>query len=296
MVGVPKRVKACEACRKRRLTVRRPRGRLHEQQLTSKQCDYGRPMCYGCKTNDRDCRYPNAFTFVVNDAGSHRTIYRKPDRDRLTDLAVDRSVPKDISETNNVVELAQVPPPPLCMTQQAQISCRPVLSIPQHVSNISAMQQQLLSYALYHFSPQPSAELALVQTWIPTLQQFATSSNPLKSSSLACCAAWIARADFNSSMTDFSRHLYAMGLHEVRTALRVPGALLDDETLGACLALAAFEVFECPDQCRAAYQWHRRASVDLVHLRGAKRHREGLGHELFLAVRLHGVSELIPVQ
>jgi hypothetical protein len=35
MVGVPKRVKACEACRKRRLTVGHPRGRLYEQQLTS---------------------------------------------------------------------------------------------------------------------------------------------------------------------------------------------------------------------------------------------------------------------
>jgi hypothetical protein len=252
-------------------------------------------MCYGCKANDRDCRYPNAFTFVVNDPGSHRTVYRKPDPNRLTDLTVDRGVPEDISEPSTIIELAEVPAP-LCMTRRAQISCRPHLSMPQHVSNISAMQQQLLSYALYHFSPQPSAELALVQTWIPTLQQFATSSNPLKSSSLACCAAWIARTDRNSSMTDFSRHLYAMGLREVRTALKVSGALLDDETLGACLALAAFEVFECPDQCRAAYQWHRRASIDLVHLRGAKRHREGLGHELFLAVRLHGVSGLFPVR
>jgi hypothetical protein len=90
-------------------------------------------------------------------------------------------------------------------------------------------------------------------------------------------------------MTDFSRHLYAEGLREVRTALRLPGAALDDETLGACLSLAAFEVFECPAQCRAAYQWHRRASVNLVHMRGAKMHRAGLGHELFLAVRLHGV-------
>ena len=96
-------------------------------------------------------------------------------------------------------------------------------------------------------------------------------------------------------MTDFSRHLYSEGLREVRTALRVPGAILDDETLGACLSLAAFEVFECPAQCRAAYQWHRRASVNLVRMRGAKMHRSGLGHELFLAVRLHGVRTTWPV-
>lgn len=166
------------------------------------------------------------------------------------------------------------------------------LSIPQYVSNLSAMQQQLLSYALIHFTAQPPTDVALLQTWIPTLQQFATSSSPLKASPLACCAAWIARSDHSSSMTDFSRHLYAEGLREVRTALRLPGAALDDETLGACLSLAAFEVFECPAQCRAAYQWHRRASVNLVHMRGAKMHRAGLGHELFLAVRLHGVRIL----
>ena len=93
-------------------------------------------------------------------------------------------------------------------------------------------------------------------------------------------------------MTDFSRLLYAEGLREVRTALRVPGAILDDETLGACLSLAAFEVFECPAQCRAAYQWHRRASVNLVRMRGPRLHQFGLGHELFLAARLHGVSAI----
>ncbi|GAB7329039.1 hypothetical protein MBLNU13_g00885t1 [Cladosporium sp. NU13] len=154
---------------------------------------------------------------------------------------------------------------------------------------MGAMQQQLLSYALYHFSAQPPTDVALLQTWIPTLQQFAMSLSPLKASPLACCAAWIARSDFNSSMTDFSRRLYAEGLREVRTALRVPGAILDDETLGACLSLAAFEVFECPAQCRAAYQWHRRASLNLVRMRGARLHQFGLGHELFLAVRLHGI-------
>lgn len=294
MVGVPKkRARGCEACRKRRISVSGSRGCLDKQQLISKQCDHSRPKCYGCTSKDRDCRYPDAFTFVVNDPGSHRTVYRKHSPDRLLNLANDLSTSESASDLNTTIELSEAPTA-LCITQRAPFACTPVLSIPQHVSNISAMQQQLLSYALYHFSPQPSAEIALVQTWIPTLQQFATSSTPLKASSLACCAAWVARTDLNPSMTDFSRHLYAKGLQEVRTALRAPAAFLDDETLGACLALAAFEVFECPDQCRAAYQWHRRASVNLVQMRGAKRHREGLGHELFLAVRLHGVRNLCP--
>jgi hypothetical protein len=32
--------------------------------------------------------------------------------------------------------------------------------------------------------------------------------------------------------------------------------------------------------------------VNLVRMRGAKMHRTGLGHELFLAVRLHGVRTI----
>lgn len=227
----------------------------------------------------------------MNEPGSHRTCYQKPKPIRLaTPESVD-DTPKDTSKSIAIFELPDKPRNLSPTIERARLS-RIAPLLPQHVSNMGAMQQQLLSYALYHFSAQPPTDVALLQTWIPTLQQFAMSPSPLKASPLACCAAWIARSDFNSSMTDFSRLLYAEGLREVRTALRVPGAILDDETLGACLSLAAFEVFECPAQCRAAYQWHRRASVNLVRMRGPRLHQFGLGHELFLAVRLHGVSAI----
>lgn len=184
-----------------------------------------------------------------------------------------------------MVQTRPTPPP-------AIISESLIPSIPQQLSNILPMQQQLLSHALQHFNTQPTDDTSLIRIWIPTLQNFATSTAQLKASPLACCAAWLARGDAanNPSLIDFSRHLYAQGLSEVRTALRRPGAILEDETLGACLALAVFEVIQCPDKCRAAYAWHRRASVNLLQMRGAKVHREGVGHELFLALRLHGVS------
>lgn len=288
MVGVPQRGKGCEACRKRRISVSCTFSRVDNEQLTSNQCDHGRPKCLGCKSKGRDCRYPAAFTFVVNDPGSHTTCYRKP---RLGRQAIPETVYEAYKDTSKDVTVVELPSEAklLCTPHEAHMDPGGALLIPQHVSNMSAMQQQLLSYAISHFSAKPPADVDLLQTWIPTLQGFATSSTPLKASPLACCAAWIARRDHSSSMVDFSRHLYAEGLSEVRTALRVPGATLDDEALGACLSLAAFEVFECPAQCRSAYQWHRHASVNLVRMRGAKMHRTGLGHELFLAVRLHGV-------
>lgn len=211
-------------------------------------------------------------------------MYKKPSPDRLESPTSKGDTPR----SDDTVDLSE-PSTSRTTAYDNATALELVQTLPQHVSNISAMQQQLLSYALHRFSTQNPADIALIQIWVPTLKQFAASSTALKSSPLACCAAWIARTDRNPSVTDFSRHLYAEGLHEVRTALRNPESMLDDETLGACLALAAFEVSECPAQCRAAYQWHRRASVNLVQMRGAKRHRKGLGHELFLAVRVHGV-------
>lgn len=163
-------------------------------------------------------------------------------------------------------------------------------TIPFQPSTLTLTQQQLFSYALSHLPTQRQTDISLIQIWIPALQHFTHSSKSLKASPLACCAVWLARNDCNPAMVNFSRYLYAQGLQEVRTALRAPRAILEDETLGACLALACFEVFECPGQSRAAYEWHRRASVDLLQMRGAKMHRVGIGHELFLAVRLHGVS------
>jgi hypothetical protein len=180
----------------------------------------------------------------VNEPGSHRTCYQKPKLDRLTTTDSVDDAPKDSSTAVTVFELPNKPIESF-PTVEAHIASNIAPPIPQHVSNMSAMQQQLLSYALSNFSAQAPTDVALLQTWIPTLQQFATSPSPLKASPLACCAAFIARSDHNPSMTDFSRRLYAEGLREVRTALRVPGATLDDETLGACLSLAAFEVFEC---------------------------------------------------
>ncbi|KAM0723811.1 hypothetical protein Q7P37_000801 [Cladosporium fusiforme] len=292
MVGVPRRSRGCEACKKRRLT-----------------CDLGRPKCSHCKQEKRDCHFPNAFTFVVNDPGTHKTVYRKPSPGRRTRKGHD-----DVRDLVRVQEITSPsdglvtpnddvhPTPDLTMGIITSRDKTPPLisrdafipnpTIPQQISTILPMQQQLLSHALQHFSTFPTNDSSLIRIWIPTLQNFATSTAALKASPLACCAAWLARgaeATTNPSLVDFSRHLYAQGLSEVRTALRVPGAILEDETLGACLALAVFEVIQCPDKCRAAYEWHRRASVNLVQMRGAKRHREGVGHDLFLAVRLHGV-------
>jgi hypothetical protein len=187
-------------------------------------------------------------------------------------------------------------------TSSPDPACNAVLSshaktrnlLPRFLSTTSLMNQQFLCHAINHFTTKakPPTDLAFFQNWITTLQNSSTSHTSLQASPLACCAAWFGRNDRNPSMIDYSRYLYTQGLQEVRKALRVPDLMLKDEMLGACLALTVFEVCECPDQSRAAYDWHRRANLNLLQMRGAHRHREGVGHELFLAARLHGVSVL----
>lgn len=60
--------------------------------------------------------------------------------------------------------------------------------------------------------------------------------------------------------------------------------------MAACHALGLYEALECPDQNTTAYHWHRAACCELVRLRGAKAHREGLAHQLFVNVRIFAVS------
>jgi len=178
---------------------------------------------------------------------------------------------------------------------------KPPNQLPQHISTTNLRDQQFLSHAIHHFatpggSTQPPTDLNFFRSWITTLRHPNSTCTSLQASPLACCAAWFARNDQNPSMIDYSRQLYTQGLQEVRQALRVPELVLKDETLGACLALTVFEVSGCPDRNRVAYDWHRRANLNLLLMRGAKQHREGVGHELFLAARLHGVSVIHPVQ
>lgn len=63
-----------------------------------------------------------------------------------------------------------------------------------------------------------------------------------------------------------------------------------DETLAACMALAMYEMMECPSGDKSGYMSHCNGLNTLVRLRGPNAHVEGLGHRVFLAFRVHAVS------
>lgn len=107
---------------------------------------------------------------------------------------------------------------------------------------------------------------------------------------LACYTLWRGRQDDNASMIDASRQLYVHGLVSTQRALADVRLAKQDTTLAACHALGLYEALECPNGNATAYQWHRAACCELVRLRGAKAHREGLAHHLFVNVRIFAVS------
>ena len=84
------------------------------------------------------------------------------------------------------------------------------------------------------------------------------------------------------------------GLLATKNALASPKTALDDTTLAACHALGLYEALECPDKSAVAYMWHRAACCQLVLLRGPEAHREGLGHDLFVSIRIFAVDMRLP--
>lgn len=71
------------------------------------------------------------------------------------------------------------------------------------------------------------------------------------------------------------------------------GSLIrEDETLAACLVLSLYELLECPDNGADAYQNHCQGYLSLVKARGMDAHTDGIGHDLFVGVRLQGVRNM----
>jgi hypothetical protein len=84
--------------------------------------------------------------------------------------------------------------------------------------------------------------------------------------------------------------LYGQGLRELQHALWSPKLMYKDETLAACMALAMYEVVECPAQSRGGWVTHSNGCARLIQLRGAEAHTSNLGHHLFLSSRIQCVS------
>lgn len=78
------------------------------------------------------------------------------------------------------------------------------------------------------------------------LPELPTLTKALETSTMAICTARWGREIDNVALIKESLNLYTQGLRQLQIALWDPELMYKDETLGACMALAMYEVMECP--------------------------------------------------
>lgn len=91
------------------------------------------------------------------------------------------------------------------------------------------------------------------------------------------------------ALTHESLKLYNHGLRQLQKALWDPDLMFHDHTLTSCIALATYEMSQCPNQSKDAYISHTSGCAKLVQLRGPEAHMDGLAHHVFIHFRTQGV-------
>ena len=223
----------------------------------------------------RTCSFPQKHIFVLNDQGTHKTIYRKrPARPEAAQAGTD---PERSNES-----VQKEPVYPKTNEMSVEIVTRPF-------GTLTALKQQLLAGACAG-GPTFSTEHYYGRPGTLSASAFADSAYALSSAPLACYSSWLGRRERNPYLVQASQRLYVHGLKEVQEAVNDPKTALRDETFSACLSLIVYEALECPDRSQRGYDMHVDGCSRLVQLRGASLHQEGASHATFCAFRFIGVS------
>lgn len=166
------------------------------------------------------------------------------------------------------------------------------LQIPLKSLSHVAYRQKLLDE--YISSSVPVAQIGSTgeKPWLLLLPGLPNPTRALEMSTLALCTAKLGRGGEDEVLVRSSLRLYTEGLYELQKALWDPNLMYKDETLAACMALAMYELFECPAETKYGYVSHHNGCAKLVQLRGAEAHTSGLGRQIFLTFRFQEVSAL----
>ena len=154
----------------------------------------------------------------------------------------------------------------------------------------AAYRQQLLSAFLCSYVPVEMITSPDDRSWLLFLPELPKPTVALETSMLAVSTAKLGRMYGHPALVRESLKFYSQGLVELQKALYNPYLMYKDETLAACMALAMYEILECPGATKFGYVSHQNGCERLVQLRGAQAHSSGLGHQLFRTFRMMGVS------
>ena len=160
-------------------------------------------------------------------------------------------------------------------------------SLPLYTERLlqSSFREQLMS-TFFHFNVSDRASRNMM-TWLSFLPSMPTPMKALETSAYAICTAWMGQMHDDQVLLKESVRLYVRGIRELHLALKDPKLLYKDETLGACAALAIYEILQGD---RGSYRNHCDGTLQLLRLRTPALHSSGLGFKIFLGCRFMGVS------
>ena len=285
MVGVAGKSKACHSCKRRRITVRRLKIHLgflirsvHLGSNPCFQCGLQKPQCSQCIKSNLVCPGYQRDRVFIN---TEPTSWPQKQAAKST-CGKDRDGAKKPDKLLNTEPLAIVT---ICEKSIAALEKDPS----QEIAPYAAYRQQLLSAFLYQLVPKMQTEFSGERSWLALVPEISRPTKALEVSMTALCMVSLGRRNEDPVLVHRSLGLYAQALREMQKALWDPQLMYIDDTFGACMALAMYELLGCPDASRRAYSSHQGGLARLVELRGPEAHATGFARQLFLAFRTQNV-------
>ncbi|KAI1626625.1 hypothetical protein EDD37DRAFT_223036 [Exophiala viscosa] len=266
MVGIA-RSRGCATCRKRKIA-----------------CGLERPVCAQCIKSRRECPGYRQYPIFI----THKTPQVENNLKPVAGKGAGPPVEKQSVHLRNTLKgFDACPDQPTAIGKSGQVTA--LFSPDRQVSATPAIRQQLLQEYLHLHLPEGNVGLMRRRMWLLRLPELTYMTSALEFSTMALCLAKLSDVYNDQSLKYESLKLYNHGLHQLQKALWDPELMLHDQTLAACIALATYEMSQCPGDSKNAYISHTRGCETLVKTRGPEAHTEGLGHQIFVHFRIQGV-------
>lgn len=263
MVGVPGHSKGCNTCRKRKIA-----------------CSLEKPQCVQCIKSNRACAgYARARIFIVSNGPTEtsQSLVRKEACSSKKSRGATYTTELQWSSESGEDSASSV------------FDSKVHWSVIRELSPLAVFRQQLMGTFLSSHVPERMSKITEEKSWLQLLSELPSPSIALEKSTLAICTARLGRLKADEAMIRRSLRLYTEGLYELQKALYDPSMALKDETLGAVMSLATYELMECPAGSTQAYASHHKGCAELVQLRGVNAHTSGLGRQIFVSFRTQGI-------
>ncbi|KAH7140878.1 hypothetical protein EDB81DRAFT_655438 [Dactylonectria macrodidyma] len=271
MVGVAGRSIACHTCKQRKI-----------------RCGGEKPVCSNCIKSGRSCAgYQRSHAFILSQYAVATSTESSNNTLQLTDPHDPSPVllsrwKKRLPDRSAIISSRKA------HLNQATTHSFPLVSMSPH----NAFRDQLLHLFIDGQYPSDVISHSLLgphRKWLLRLGSLSSLSPALECTILAVCTAWLGRRDSHDDLERKSLTLYTTGLRKLQHAIDNPATQHDEQTLTACMALCMYEFTNCPGRTIEAYVNHYDGAMELLRLRGAKAHSQGLSHGIFQALRMHAI-------